>query len=1047
MARNFPSLWPAAFVLVLLQACIARKSHSSDDVMLCGQYDIYNSSSGDLSFNSDAWNPDKHGGQCVTVNKNGTKFDATWKWKSDAASVHSYPHVNFNSPLLPVKMTSISSLTIQSQWSMSPGSSPSVTNDVEGLSQLNTIANAALDLFADSDPTKAQSEVDASYEIMIWLGSFGDPKPLGFSTGAACWNQSLGDVIFKLYIGKNHRGHSIFSWVSPLNMTDFNEDISPLLQALWRNGLVSPDALLGLVEFGTEASHSDKNVTFTMSNFGMALTAGPAPNLTLTAAPKSCSKSAAPISRDSSSFSWIFISTIVVAVRKMSEEVSSRNFCVAESTRVVSSRVETISTSSEYSSTAPNPQNVSRELSSLTLSSTRNPFEGDEYVLEEQFVHTEHEDRSVYSSNGEQSIQPEDDDQPPDFVPGPQPVQPVQPVQPAQPDQPDQSAQPVLLVHPFRPSQGRQLAPDQETESPPVADPILPAPALNPIPVELNEKHYNEDIEANAAGPIALKDPEKQESQAPTSPHKKVGIFRRLYNKFRAAYAPVVDPPLVLPICPNDKEKYCYLHTNRIPLYVFGIFAFLSLSAGMWLFVVCSYIFAWFGFFVVLLQFYLIVSYFVGIIGTDYDFESHQEVLRNHVITPENAPTVDIFLPCCMEPMEILENTYKHIQALDYPADKLQVHVMDDGNLEAVKELAARYGFQYRVRDDRPRLKKAGNLRWNFARTTGDFFAIFDADFCPRPDFLKEIMPEHLADDKTAIVQTPQFFRISNDQTWVEQGAGATQELFYRVVQVNRNKWGASICVGSNAVYRRESLEEVGGTAEIGFSEDVHTGFGAVNRGWKVKYMPICLATGVCPDTPRSFFSQQMRWCMGSTTLLSNPEFWKSNMSFIQKVCYMCGMMYYSAVALSIFISPVPGILLLWFRPEFFKYYNLAFAIPSILYGILLFHFWAKAHYGFNVQHIMVIQSYAYLNAIKDKIFGKALMWVPTGDAKAHKSNKYRNMRILCWLWTLIILGGLASAVTYRIVVDKFAWYNCLPLIILNVYNFYLAHPFLFHMG
>lgn len=87
------------------------------------------------------------------------------------------------------------------------------------------------------------------------------------------------------------------------------------------------------------------------------------------------------------------------------------------------------------------------------------------------------------------------------------------------------------------------------------------------------------------------------------------------------------------------------------------------------------------------------------------------------------------------------------------------------------------------------------------------------------------------------------------------------------------------------------------------------------------------------------------------------------------------------------------------------------------------------------------------LNAIKDKIFRKALMWVPTGDSKAHKSNKYRNMRILCWLWTLTILGGLISAVTYRIVVDKFMWYNCLPLIILNVYNFYLAHPFLFYMG
>lgn len=140
------------------------------------------------------------------------------------------------------------------------------------------------------------------------------------------------------------------------------------------------------------------------------------------------------------------------------------------------------------------------------------------------------------------------------------------------------------------------------------------------------------------------------------------------------------------------------------------------------------------------------------------------------------------------------------------------------------------------------------------------------------------------------------------------------------------------------------------------------------------------------------------------------------------------------------------GILLLWIRPDLFKYFNLAFAIPSILYGAVLFPLWAKADYGFNVQHIMVIQNYAYLNALKDKIMGTALQWVPTGDAKAHKSNKYRNMRILAWIWWFMVLGGMISAVVWRLV-HGFEWYNCLPLILLNAYNFYLAHPFLFWSG
>ncbi|KAK3322724.1 nucleotide-diphospho-sugar transferase [Apodospora peruviana] len=560
------------------------------------------------------------------------------------------------------------------------------------------------------------------------------------------------------------------------------------------------------------------------------------------------------------------------------------------------------------------------------------------------------------------------------------------------------------------------------------------------------------DLERGSTGPVVVEtpsssDPEKSDGTTTTAtnlPRPKKNLWRRTKDAFWRTYYPKEEPGIVLPTGPTDEEKLTYVHTNRIPLYIFGILSFVTLSAGMWLFAVSAPYFAWYGVFVGFLNIYLLISYLVGVVGRDWDFAGHKAIVEQFPITDETAPTVDVYLPCCSEPREVIENTYKHILKLDWPAKKLQVYVLDDGNSPEIAALAASYGFNYIVREDRPRLRKAGNLRWAFARTQGDFFAIFDADFCPRPDFLKELVVEHMADDNTAIVQSPQFFRVTDEQTWVEQGAGATQELFYRVVQVNRNKWGASICVGSNAVYRRAALTEVGGTAEIGFSEDVHTGFGAVDRGWKVKYVPLCLATGICPNTPRTFFSQQMRWARGSTTLLTTKHFWVSNLTFMQKVCYLCGLLYYSAVSLGIFISPIPGTLLLFFRPDYFKYYNLAFAIPSILYGAVVFRYWSKAKYGFNVQHVMIVQSYAYLTAIKDRLFGIELLWAASGDNKAHKkSNKYRNMRLLCWLWTIISVGGVISAVTYRLV-NGFPWYHTLPLIILNAYNVYITHYFLF---
>lgn len=211
------------------------------------------------------------------------------------------------------------------------------------------------------------------------------------------------------------------------------------------------------------------------------------------------------------------------------------------------------------------------------------------------------------------------------------------------------------------------------------------------------------------------------------SQDSKASIWSRAKDSFVSTYYPSEAPPLILPTGPTDLEKTLYLKTNRLGLYTFGVFSFLSLSVGMWLFVISFVGFYWFGALVFLLQLYLIISYTVSICGKDYDIEKHNKILLENPVNQLTAPTVDIYLPCCKEPIEVLENTYKHIQQLQYPNGKVQVYVLDDGASDAVKAMATEYGFEYICREDRPRLKKAGNLRWAFARTEGDFFAIFDA--------------------------------------------------------------------------------------------------------------------------------------------------------------------------------------------------------------------------------------------------------------------------------------------------------------------------------
>lgn len=101
-------------------------------------------------------------------------------------------------------------------------------------------------------------------------------------------------VCSTLYSGQNSRGTSVFTWVSPSDQTSFDEDISPLLQYLSSKDLVSADARLGLVEFGSETYHSGKNVTFSAGPFSMDVWKGDPPKFDFNPLGEKCAKPTSP---------------------------------------------------------------------------------------------------------------------------------------------------------------------------------------------------------------------------------------------------------------------------------------------------------------------------------------------------------------------------------------------------------------------------------------------------------------------------------------------------------------------------------------------------------------------------------------------------------------------------------------------------------------------------------------------------------------------------------------------------------------------------------
>lgn len=488
---------------------------------------------------------------------------------------------------------------------------------------------------------------------------------------------------------------------------------------------------------------------------------------------------------------------------------------------------------------------------------------------------------------------------------------------------------------------------------------------------------------------------------------------------------------------PNLDEKYLYLDSGRKSLYTLGFLSTVIVTVGNLFFVYYNPVFWAYLLFVGLTTLYMAMTYWVGFFGRDFDFNLHKKLVAKWLDKSETA-SVDIYLPVCNEPISVILNTWGHVKQLASGHDNISVYVLDDGKCDKLKQAAENLKFSY-IRRETNELKKAGNLRNAFKQTSGEFILILDADFAPSPGMLAEMLPYMFENPMCGIVQSPQFFTVSDHETWIGRGASAVQELFYRLIQVSRDTFNGAICVGSNALYRRTALEPHGGTAAIGYSEDARTGFRLKCDGYRLNYLPINLAKGLCPDDLKSFFVQQMRWSMGSISLFFSREFWVNNLSTMQIICYLTGIFYYISTGLSVLFMPLPSLLMLIFYPEKIFWFNLLFSIPSLLFGYLFMAFWLKAPFSLDIQRSRIVSYFAHAYALRDFFFNSFEAWIPTGD-KNTKSSRFDSFRKVFY-WVYIGPQYLALALIGLRISQGFHYSNFILLIAFTAFNLFLAWP------
>ena len=169
-------------------------------------------------------------------------------------------------------------------------------------------------------------------------------------------------------------------------------------------------------------------------------------------------------------------------------------------------------------------------------------------------------------------------------------------------------------------------------------------------------------------------------------------LLGRLVDEYHENYCPRRAPDLILPSPPTDEEKYAFANMNRTFLITCGFLVLATLFYGGVMFARSAPVFTWYAVYILISDLYIFASLFITFFGKSFDISAHKNLLEEIPLTKETAPTVDVYLPVCKEPIEVVENTCKYLTTLYYPS--YTVYILDDGADEAIESLAEKFSFE-----------------------------------------------------------------------------------------------------------------------------------------------------------------------------------------------------------------------------------------------------------------------------------------------------------------------------------------------------------------
>lgn len=482
----------------------------------------------------------------------------------------------------------------------------------------------------------------------------------------------------------------------------------------------------------------------------------------------------------------------------------------------------------------------------------------------------------------------------------------------------------------------------------------------------------------------------------------------------------------------NNQEKSGLIQISIILLLICAT-VYMLLRTVLVAMADCSFIEKVFGVLFFMAEFFVVIHAFGFFFGI-YRLNA-KKLSEPKQVELKEFPEVAILIPARHEPAAVLENTVLSCYNLAYPCKK--IYILDDSSIDTYKkeaeEIANKYNCELFRRQDRHGAK-AGVINDCMKNLTAKYIAVFDVDQNPMGGFLMKTISILEANEKLALVQTPQYYSNSAYNK-VAMGANMQQAAFYETVCEAKSNNDAMMCCGTNVVLRKAALDDVGGFDETTVTEDFATAFLLHTKGWKTLYYNHVNTFGLGPEDLGAYLAQQHRWAMGNIAVLKkvtkralvNP----GALSGLQWWEYFVTSSYYLVGWAFLFLILCPVLYIFFDIPSFFMnpvVYVFSF-VPYMLLSSYLFYFsMHRRHYGikdtFRGQLLFFLSLPTYARGAFLGLFGIKRGFAVTAKGGSKKVSYFRLLPQL-FLWAVSLM-----AVTWAL--NRFM-YDHSPAVMVNV--------------